>query len=111
MSEASTAGARTVIASYTPKPGCADALLALVRGHVPALQRLGLATARAPFVMRAADGTLVEVFEWAGAAAIEQAHAHPEVQSLWARFDELCSFGPFSRLPEAAQMFPEFDAL
>ena len=60
-----------------------EAVLAdLVRGHVPALRALGLATDRAPYAMRAADGTLVEVFEWASAAAIEAAR---QAQSLWRR--------------------------
>lgn len=102
---------RTVIVSYRPKPGQAQALLALVRGHVPALQRLGLASNRAPFIMRAADSSIVEVFDWASADAIHRAHEHPEVQALWARFEAVCDYGSLSALPEAAGPFAEFQAL
>lgn len=102
---------RTVIVQYRPKAGQAQALLALVRGHVPALRRLGLATDRAPYVMQAADGSLIEVFEWASAAAIEEAHTHPEVQALWAAFGHACDYVPLNSLPEATQMFAEFSSL
>ncbi len=102
---------RTVIATYRPKPGQAQALLALVRGHVPALQRLGLATDRAPFIMQAADGSIVEVFEWASAEAVAQAHRQPEVQAMWLRFEATCDHGSLAALPEAAGPFAEFQAL
>ena len=45
-------------------------------------QRLGLATDRAPFVMQAADGSIVEVFEWASADAVTRAHHDAEVLAL-----------------------------
>ena len=99
---------RTVVVCYRPKSGQEAALLQLVRGHVPALRRLGLATDRAPIVMRAADGTLVEVFEWASAAAIEAAHGHPEVHAMWAAFGAACEIVKFSGLAEAQNLFAEF---
>jgi len=108
---AAAATPRTVIVNYRAKPGHEDALLDLVRQHVPTLQRLGLATERAPFIMRAADGTLVEVFEWASAEAIARAHHEPGVLAMWERFGAACEFGPLNRLPETAQMFAEFDAV
>jgi catechol 2,3-dioxygenase-like lactoylglutathione lyase family enzyme len=102
---------RSVIVTYRPKPGQETALLALVRGHVPALQRLGLATDRAPFIMQAADGSIVEVFEWASAEAVSQAHQRPEVQAMWVRFDAACQHGRLAALAEAAGPFAEFRAL
>ena len=102
---------RPVIACYRPKPGQEAALLDLVRGHVPTLRRLGLATDRAPYCMRAADGTLVEVFEWASAQAIEAAHAQPEVHTMWAAFGAACSYVKISELAEAQQVFAEFTPL
>ena len=99
---------RTVIACYRPKPGQEAALLDLVRGHVPALRALGLATDRAPFSLRAADGTLVEVFEWTSAKAIEAAHENPDVHQLWAAFGAACSYVKVSELAEAQQLFAEF---
>ncbi len=99
---------RTVIVCYRAKPGQEAALLELVAGHVPTLQRLGLATDRAPACLRAADGSLVEVFEWASAAAIAAAHQHPEVQELWAAFGAACDIVKLAELAEAQALFAEF---
>jgi hypothetical protein len=57
--------ARLVIVAYKPKPGKEAELLALSHEHVPYLRSLGLATDRPHIVAAAADGTIVEVFEWA----------------------------------------------
>ncbi len=102
---------RAVIACYRPRPGMAAALLDTVRRHVPTLQRLGLASDRTPTTLQAADGTLLEVFEWASAAAIAAAHSHPEVQAMWAEFDVACEHVPLSKLPEAQRLFAEFTPL
>lgn len=105
------AAPRTVIAAYRPRPGRQAELLDLVRGHVPTLQRLGLATDRAPFSMQAADGTFVEVFEWSSPAAIEAAHSHPEAQKLWQAFGAACEYVHLSQLAEAQGLFAEFAPL
>ena len=60
-------------------------------------------------VMRAKDGTLVEMFEWASPAAIEEAHANPRVQAMWARFAACCDYVPLNSLAEAGDMFAEFE--
>ena len=103
--------ARTVIVRYLPKAGQDAALLELVRSHVPLLCSLGLAAEQAPYIMRAGDGSLVEVFSWASVAAIERAHELPEVLAMWKRFGELCRIEAIGRLPEASKMFAEFEAL
>lgn len=77
---------RVVIVAFRPKEGQEGRLLELARGHAPRLRELGLATDREATIMRAADGTLVEVFEWRE-GAIERAHEHPEVLAMWAEFD------------------------
>jgi quinol monooxygenase YgiN len=100
-----------VIVCYRPKPGQAAALLELVRGHVPGLQRLGLATDHAPLATQAADGSFVEVFEWASAAAIEAAHTHPEVHKMWAAFGAACEVVRLAELAEAQALFAEFSPL
>ncbi len=99
---------RAVIACYRAKPGQEDALDALVRSHVPELRRLGLATDRAPYSLRAADGTHVEVFEWASAEAIARAHDMPEVHAMWAAFGAACTYVKVSDLDEAKNLFAEF---
>jgi quinol monooxygenase YgiN len=99
---------RLVIVAYRPKPGKEAVLLAEVRDHHPFLRSEGLATDRAPTIMRAADGTIVEVFEWASQAAIEEAHDNPRVQAMWRRFSVCCDAVPLNQLPETAAMFAEF---
>ena len=102
---------RAVIACYRAKPGQEVALRALVHDHVPALRRLGLATDRAPYSLQAADGTLVEVFEWSSAKAIEAGHEHPEVHRMWAAFGQACTYVKLSQLAEAQNLFAEFAPL
>jgi quinol monooxygenase YgiN len=101
--------AHVVIAQYRPKPGKDAELLDLVRGHAPALRGLGLATEREAVVLRAADGTLLEIFEWTSTDAVERAHHDPAVQALWARFEEVSAFGTLSELAEAKRPFPHFE--
>jgi quinol monooxygenase YgiN len=102
---------RMVIVAYRPKPGKDEVLLSEVRDHVHLLRSEGLATDRPATVMRAKDGTLVEMFEWASPAAIEEAHANPRVQAMWARFAACCDYVPLNSLPEAGGMFAEFETV
>jgi uncharacterized glyoxalase superfamily protein PhnB len=102
------AAPRAVIACYRPRPGQEAALLELVRRHVPTLRRLGLATDRAPTLLQAADGTLVEVFEWASADAIAAAHQQAEVLALWQAFGAACEIVKLPQLAETQQLFAEF---
>jgi hypothetical protein len=102
---------RFVIAVYRPKAGCEQRLLAAVRRHADVLRAEGLVTDRLPYVMRAGDGTVIEVFEWLSTVAIEQAHSSPAVQALWAEFDAACEYVPIGSLSEAQHIFSEFEAL
>jgi hypothetical protein len=99
------------VACYKPRPGCEQALTALVREHLPPLREQGLATARESIVMRTADGTIVEVFEWVSQDAIANAHTNPVVLDLWKRFEAVCSFETPSNIPEFQNMFAQFEAL
>ena len=99
-----------VIVGYRPKPGRAADLLALVREHVPELRRLGLATDRPTLAMRAADGTILEVFEWRE-GAIASAHENPEIHAMWGRYAEVCDYVPLTQLPETAAMFAQFEPI
>jgi quinol monooxygenase YgiN len=102
---------RFVIVAYTPKPGMDQHLLAAVRKHLQVLRTEQLVTDKPAHVMRAADGTIVEVFEWRSAEAIAQAHANPAVQALWAEFGAACDYTPLTKLAETHQMFAEFDSV
>lgn len=100
---------RMVIACYRPRPGRDQALLELVRAHVPLLRQEKLATSRPAYVMRAADGSIVEIFEWSTADAISRAHENRPVQSLWARFSEACDYVTLAELRETRELFAEFE--
>ena len=101
---------RFVIVAYKPKTGRDKQLLAAVHKHLTVLKAEGLVTDRPAYAMRAADGTVVEVFEWKSAEAIAAAHSNPAVQALWGEFGAACDYVPLSSLPEAHQMFAEFDS-
>ena len=102
---------RFVIVAYTPKPGQDEALAAAVRKHLEVLAAERLVTEKPGYVMKAADGTLIEVFEWRDAEAIRAAHENPAVRALWSEFGAACDYTPLARLAEANQMFAEFDAV
>jgi hypothetical protein len=99
------------VACYKPRPGCEERLLDLVRNHLPPLRAEGLVTERPPIVMRAADGAIVEVFEWVSQEAIAGAHHNPVVLDLWKRFEAVSWSETPSNLPEFQNMFSHFAPL
>jgi hypothetical protein len=99
---------RAVITCHRAKPGQDAAMEDILRRHVPLLQGLGLATDRAPLLLRAADGSWLQVFEWCSPAAIGQAHTHPEVLAIWAEFDAAGTSHALSALPEVHKLFSDF---
>ena len=97
-----------VIASFRPKPGRDGDLLACMRDHLPVLRAERLATDRPSTILRAQDGTLLEIFEWTSQEAIDAAHANPAVLALWERYAACCDCVTLSDLAEARAMFPAF---
>jgi len=97
------------VACYRPLPGCEQALLDLVRNHLPPLRGEGLVTDRASIVMRAADGTIIEVFEWVSQDAIASAHSNPVVLELWRRFEAVCRYEIPCNVAEFQKMFAHFE--
>ena len=102
---------RVVIACYVPKRGREGDLHALARTHVPRLRAEGLVTDRAPILALAADGTVVEVFEWVSEEAIASAHQNAAVRVMWDEYEEVCTYLPIAQVPEAAGLFCEHTAL
>lgn len=100
-----------VIVAYRPKPGRDKELLALVGSRVPTLRKEGLVTERVPTIMRARDGTIIEVSEWKSREAIEAAHKNPNVLAMWQKFFELCDCVPLKTLAEAEEMFAGFEPI
>ena len=102
---------RIVIVAYKPKEGKADALKELMKTHLPRLQKEGLVTERESIIMEAADGTIIEVFEWLSDDAIRNAHTNPEVQKMWGEYSAVCDYAPIGSVAEAAQLFSGFTPL
>jgi len=97
-----------VIVAYRPKPGKQTELLDLVRSRVPTLRNEGLVTNRDPTIMRARDGTIIEVSEWKSQEAIDAAHKNPNVLAMWNKFFAICDCVPLNTLAEAKEMFAGF---
>ena len=97
-----------VIVAYRPKPGKETELLEVVRNRVPTLRKEGLVTDRAPVLMRAKDGTIIEVSEWKSREAIDAAHKNANVPALRNRFFAVCDCVPLKTLAEADEMFAGF---
>ena len=98
-----------VIVAYRPKPGKERELLELVRNRIPTLRKEGLVTDRVPTIMRARDGTIVEVSEWKSREAIDAAHKNSNVLAMWEKFFAVCECVPLKTLPEADDMFAGFE--
>src|SRR5256712_4445480 len=98
-----------VIAAYRPKKGKERLLRDVLKDHVPILRKERLVTDRPPYLMRAAEGTLVEGFEWKSAAAIEAAHSKAAGQAMGARFEVAWphqSLGSLRQLHDKVASFP-----
>lgn len=100
-----------VIVAYRPRPSREQQLLDLIKEHVPVLRHEGLATDRPVLAMRAADGAILEIFEWKSASAIEEAHKNPAVQAMWTRFGEVCDFERLANLEECKGFFSAFEPI
>ena len=97
------------IVAYRPKPGGESEILELVRQRVPTLRGEGLVTDRAPVIMRAKDGTIIEVSEWKSQESIDAAHKNPNVLAMWNKFFAICDCVPLKTVTEAEEMFAGFE--
>ncbi len=100
-----------VIVAYRPKPGKEKETLELVRSRVPTLRKEGLVTDRVPTIMRARDGTIIEVSEWKSEDAIDAAHKNPNVLAMWNQFFAICDCVPLNALAEANDLFAGFEPI
>ncbi len=100
-----------VIVAYRPKAGKEKETLELVRSRVPTLRKEGLVTERPPTIMRARNGTIIEVSEWKSQEAIDAAHKNPNVLAMWNKFFAICDCVPLNTLPESGGMFAGFESI
>lgn len=111
MKEKDSSSPVMAIVAYRPRPGKEALLMELTRQHLPVLRAQGLATERKAYAMRAADGTIVEVFEWKSKAAIDAAHTNPAVAKMWERYSEACEYVPLKDLKESGDLFAGFEPI
>jgi quinol monooxygenase YgiN len=100
-----------VIVAYRPKPGKEKELLELVRSRVPTLKKENLVTGRVPTIMRARDGTIIEVSGWKSQEAIDAAHKNSNVLTMWNKFFSVCDCVPLKSLAETDEMFAGFEPI
>jgi len=98
-----------VFALYRPHPGKDAELRRLIAQHLPVLRRLELATDRPAILVRAKDGTYIEVFEWRNEESAKLAHEHPEVARVWEAMGQVADFPALDSLEEAKQPFSHFE--
>lgn len=102
-------GAQIVIATYRPHDGNDEALQALIRKHLPTLRKYELATDRPSMLLRAADGTYLEIFEWVSEESAGLAHEHPAIAKIWEGMGALGDMPALGQLAESKQTFPHFE--
>ena len=100
---------RIAINVYRARPDKEVVLLSELRDHQSLLWSEGLATDLEPIVMRAGDGTLIEIFQWASAKAIEDAHRNARVQAAWGRLEACAEFVPLAEVAGADRPFSDFE--
>jgi len=100
-----------VIATYRPHAGNDEALRELIREHLPTLRKYELATDRPSLLMRAADGTYLEIFEWVSAEAASLAHEHPAIAKIWEGMGALGAMPSIGELAESTRPFPHFEPI
>lgn len=106
-----TTGTVLAFATYKPKEGKEQELMELVNKHVAALRALELVTERNNYVAQAADGTVIEVFEWTSTNAINAAHQHPAIANIWEKMSPIADFVPMNTLLEGQRPFAGFKIL
>lgn len=99
----------TYVAVYRPHPGKEQQLLEVVRRHVPTLRQEGLATDHPVLLMKAHDGSLLEIASWKSEEHSRSAHDNDAVQQLWADFAACCEFRSLGDLAEAQKLFAHFE--
>jgi hypothetical protein len=103
--------AQVVFALYRPHPGKDAELRRLIARHLPVLRRLELVTERPAILVRAKDGTYIEVFEWRTEESAKLAHEHPEVARVWEAMAQVAEFPALESLEEAKERFSHFEPI
>jgi quinol monooxygenase YgiN len=101
----------TYVAVFKPHAGQEQELLDLIRHHVPTLRREGLATDHPVLLLKAADGSYVEIASWKSEEHSRAAHSNPVVMEMWNAFAKCCDFRALRDLAETQRMFSHFQRI
>ncbi|ANX11397.1 hypothetical protein ABE41_005210 [Fictibacillus arsenicus] len=96
------------MALYQPHEGKEEQLNEVLRNHIKTLEAENLITSREPIRARAANGTVIEIFEWRSEQAKDAAHESPGVMRVWNEIMEIAEIKSLSSLGEANHPFPNF---
>jgi quinol monooxygenase YgiN len=96
------------IAAYKPREGQEPALIELLRRHHGILRLQGLVSEFKPVVLKSAEGTYLEIFEWKSKDAMDAAHKNKAVLDLWQRFEVACEYKKLADVKEAQELFASF---
>ena len=104
--------AQTVICTFRVRRDGLDAFRALLDRHWPALRRLEFVTETPElnFISGRDDSdnpTIVSIFEWTSAEAVDRAHHHPDIAEVWEAMEPLCE----SRDGRPSMEFPHYEPL
>lgn len=100
-----------VIACFRPKRGKEEALVELVKTHLPILRAEGLVGDDPALAGRAKDGVIVEVFCWLSEDAIATAHENEAVAALWGKFGAVCDYTTIRDVEGAGDLFTPLEPL
>ncbi|MFE1245364.1 hypothetical protein ACFW35_14640 [Fictibacillus sp. NPDC058756] len=96
------------MALYQPHEGKEEQLNEVLKNHIKTLEAEELITSREPIRAVAADGTVIEIFEWKSEQAKDAAHESPIVMKVWNEIMEIAEIKSPSSLAEANHPFPNF---
>ena len=94
---------------YRPHKGKEEELLSHLRTAFPMLRRNGFITDSKVIGLKARDGRIMVIFEWASEEAIDLVGEHPEVQEYWMEQDKISTFEKAAGLPEFQRTVPVFE--
>jgi hypothetical protein len=108
-SDQNLTGPQVMFALYKLHDGKDADLRRVIAEHVPTLHRLELATDRPTVVIKAKNGTYIEIFEWSSHEAAGLAHHHPELAKVWEAIGEVGHLPKLDSVEEVQGMFPHFE--
>lgn len=94
---------------YRPHKGKEEELLSHLRAAFPMLRRNGFISDTKVIGLKARDGRILVIFEWASPEAVDLVGEHPEVQEYWMEQDKISTFEKAADLPEFQKTIPVFE--